>query len=66
MIKTLPKHDVTTEKGLDAFLDEVLGLVGDDELEMLESTIGEESENHEVEFEFLSVERNTPVARKAA
>ena len=51
MMNTLPTHDVTTEKGLDAFLDEILGFV-DEETETPESTIGAVAENYKVELEF--------------
>ena len=45
MMNTLPTHDVTTEKGLDAFLDEILGFVDDEETETPESTMGADGEN---------------------
>ena len=53
MMKTLPTHDVTTEKGLDAFLDEILGFVDDEETETPESPIGAIAENYKVELESL-------------
>ena len=66
MMNTLPTHDVTTEKGLDAFLDEILGFVDDEETETPESTMGAEAEHYKVELEFRPIEMKASVTTKAA
>ena len=65
-MNTLPTHDVTTEKGLDAFLDEILGFVDDEETEIPESTMGADGENYKVELEFRPIEMKASVTTKAA